>query len=197
MEIRALGGPVDVKELRLVRSEGGGVRLGGYAALFNSESVDLGGFVERIAPGAFAESVANNDIRALFNHESGMVLGRRSAGTLRLSEDLRGLPFEIDLPDTTVGRDVAVSIERRDITGMSFQFGVRKDNWAKIGGAWLRTLLDVNLMEISPVTFPAYPATEVGLRSADADGSAQAFLRAKAEHEARARRLRLLELSVR
>jgi HK97 family phage prohead protease len=183
--------------LRIERIDGKATRVGGYAAKFDSESVDLGGFVERIAQGAFSGSM-DKDIRALWNHDTNHVLGRRSAGTLRLVEDTVGLAFELDLPDTQAGRDVAVSIERRDVTGMSFGFAVRKDQWAKIGDKrWLRTLLDVDLMEISPTGFPAYQSTEVGMRSTDVADCAAAFARAQAEHESRQRRLHLLELSVR
>lgn len=193
MERRA----VEITELRLVREEGKSVRVGGYAAMFNSESVDLGGFTERIAQGAFQSSLGK-DIRALYNHNTSDVLARTSSGTLRLNEDQRGLAFEMDLPDTSIGRDLAVLIERRDLTGMSFGFAVRNDQWAKVGEKrWLRTLLDVDLFEISPTAFPAYPATEVGMRALDVADVSKTFARVKAEHEARERKLRLLELSIR
>jgi len=185
----------DIRELRVERAEGRATRIGGYAALYNSESMDLGGFVERIAAGAFDGSLAG-DVRALWNHDPNHVLGRTQAGTLRLSSDARGLGFEVDLPDTTLGRDVAVSIERRDVSGMSFGFRTIRDQWAKLGpGKWLRTLLEAELFDVSPVTFPAYPQTEVGLRSLNDAGDALSGYRAAiAAEEARVRRLRLLEL---
>jgi HK97 family phage prohead protease len=91
----------------------------GYGAVFNKLSQNLGGLVERVAPGAFTKTIAEADIRALFNHDPNYLLGRSAAGTLRLSEDGTGLPYEIDLPDTMAGRDVATMLERRDITGSS------------------------------------------------------------------------------
>lgn len=187
-------------ELRLSKGEGQATRIGGYAALFDSDSVDLGGFVERIARGAFSSSLSSRDIRALWDHQTGALLGRQSSGTLRLTEDARGLAFELDLPDTQPGRDVAVLAERKDLTGVSFRFENPKDTWAKIGpGKWLRTLLDVPLIEISPVAFPAYPATEMGLRSAGVTDEAAVRLRAAIEAEAqrdsRRRRTRLAEIS--
>jgi len=171
--------------------------IGGYAAMFNRDSVDLGGFTERIAPGAFAASL-DQDIRALYNHNTSDLLGRTASGTLSLAEDSMGLTFRLDLPDTQAGRDVATLVERRDITGMSFGFVTRADNWAKVAGTWMRTLLDVQLIEISPVVFPAYPDTAVGMRAAG--GSVEEALiglrHAEALEAARMRRLSLLEKSV-
>lgn len=191
MERRAF----EIKELRVERVEGRGVKLGGYAAVFDSESVDLGGFTERIARGAFAGSLSK-DVVALVNHNPDKPLARTSAGTLKLVEDERGLGFEAGpLPDTSHARDVAADIEAGNIRGMSFAFRTLKDQWAKVGPQrWLRTLLDVELLDVSPVTWPAYPSTEVALRAQD--GAAEALdglARAKAEDEARERRLRLLE----
>lgn len=192
-------------ELRVVREEGKATRVGGYAVVWESESVDLGGFVERVARNAFQSSLAK-DIRAHWNHDPAIVLGRTSSGTLRLAEDDRGLAFEVDMPDTQAARDALVSIERRDVTGMSFGFSVPKggDNWSKVAGKWLRTLLEVNLAEISIVSYPAYQSTDVGVRAAvDATEAVAALGRAQAEeqselalalasHDARSRRLRLI-----
>jgi HK97 family phage prohead protease len=148
--------------------------LHGYAAVFDSPSHDLGGFVERIAPGAFGRSIraAGSDVYAFWNHDDGRVLGRQASGTLRLREDERGLAFELDLPDTTDGRDLLELVSRRDLDGMSFAFRVRPngDRWtAGVGGAPdQRTLLDVDLSDVSPVTYPAYPDTAMALRSREA-----------------------------
>jgi HK97 family phage prohead protease len=178
MERRAF----EIKELRVERAEGKPAKLGGYAAVFNSNSVVLdegaGPFVERIQPGAFGASLGG-DVRALFNHDPNFILGRSTAGTLRLVEDERGLAFELDLPETTLGRDLAVSVERGDIREMSFAFRVPKggDAWAKVGNDWLRTLKQVTLVDVSPVTFAAYPATEVGLRSVAVDAETRAALK--------------------
>lgn len=141
--------------------------LGGYAAVFNSET-DIGGYWrEVIAPGAFSGSLSA-DVRALIDHDSGRVIGRTTAGSLRLSEDDNGLAVEIDLPDTTDARDLSTLIERGDISGMSFGFEVTKQQWDESGEMPLRTIMAVNLFEVSVVAFPAYPDTTIGLRSLDA-----------------------------
>jgi hypothetical protein len=153
------------------RAEGeGGGTLVGYAALFNSLSVNLGGFREQIAPGAFAESIGEEDIRALFNHEPDLVLGRSGNKSLRLEEDAKGLRFENDLPDTQVARDLATLVERGDVSQMSFSFRVKPsgDRWdddEQLG--LVRTLTAVRLRDVGPVTFPAYPDTAVAVRSLD------------------------------
>lgn len=136
----------------------------GYAALFNSET-DIGGyFREVIAPGAFKDAI-KGDIRALVDHDTGRVIGRSTAGTLRLEEDEKGLSVEIDLPDTSDGRDLAVQLERGDISGMSFGFRVTHDEWDETGDTPLRTIHALDLFEVSAVAFPAYPDTEIALRS--------------------------------
>jgi HK97 family phage prohead protease len=157
-------------ELRAVREEGKPTRLRGHAAVFGEYSEDLGGFREVIQKGAFARAVREDDVRALWNHESAMVLGRNTAGTLRLEEDDVGLLVEIDLPDTQAGRDALVSVERGDVSQMSFGFLLR--DWAKdqkwgkdAEGDLVRTLLEVELFDVSPVTYPAYPQTDVAVRS--------------------------------
>ena len=139
-------------------------KMSGHAAMFDSLSEDLGGFRERIAGGAFAKTLQSADIRALFNHDSNIVLGRNKAGTLRLREDLTGLAIEIDPPDTQAARDLMVSMKRGDINQMSFGFRTIADKWAKLDGEWIRTLLEVDLFDVSPVTYPAYPATAVAVR---------------------------------
>lgn len=137
----------------------------GYAALFNN-ATDIGGyFSEVIAPGAFAETLKTADVRALIDHDSGRVIGRSGSGTLRLSEDERGLSVEIDLPDTSDGRDLAVQLERGDISGMSFGFRVTHDEWDETGAMPVRTIHAVELFEVSAVAFPAYPETELAMRS--------------------------------
>jgi hypothetical protein len=158
LEKRTLTSPVEVRKADDKRT------VAGYAALFNSEA-DIGGaFREVIAPGAFSGTLAG-DIRALVDHDSGRVIGRSTAGTLRLSEDDKGLAVEIDLPDTTDGRDLAVSLERGDISGMSFGFRVTKDTWDETGDMPMRTIQAVDLFEVSAVAFPAYDDTSLALRS--------------------------------
>jgi uncharacterized protein len=147
-----------------VRKADGGMTLRGYAAVFNSET-DIGGyFRETIAPGAFADSV-DGDVRALVDHDSGRVIGRTKAGTLRMVEDERGLAVEIDLPDTSDGRDLAALVERGDIDGMSFGFAVRKEEWDETVVPPKRTIRAVELFEVSAVTWPAYADTTLAMRS--------------------------------
>jgi hypothetical protein len=150
-----------------LRATDTGKTISGYAAVFN-EVADIGGsFREIIAPGAF-KGTLDGDIRALVDHDSGRVIGRSKAGTLRLKEDAHGLRTEIDLPDTTDGRDLAVSLERGDISGMSFGFRVTHDEWDETGEIPTRTIRSVELFEVSAVAFPAYEGTELALRSLEA-----------------------------
>jgi len=150
-----------------LRADGGKRTIVGYAAVFNSET-DIGGyFREVIAPGAFDQTLRQDDIRALFDHDSGRLLGRKSAGTLRLTEDSKGLRVEIDLPDTSDGRDVATLVERGDLDGMSFGFIVRKEQWDETIDPPRRTIQAVDLREVSAVTFPAYADTSIALRGLD------------------------------
>jgi hypothetical protein len=145
----------------------------GYAAVFNSDSQPLragarGQFVERIAPGAFARSLAALDVRGLYNHRDDYVLGRKSAGTLRLAEDDKGLRYEIDAPDTSYARDLMESIRRGDVTGSSFSFATVADDWSDgPDGMPIRTLKDVHVFDVGPVTFPAYADTSAACRSLD------------------------------
>lgn len=182
-----------VQELRVVRSDGT-PKISGHAAIFNALSEELWGFREQIAPGAFAASLTKDDIRALWNHDANIVLGRNRSGTLSLAEDDRGLAIEITAPDTQLVRDMVLSpIERGDVSQMSFGFRTISDAWRMQDGMPLRTLLVVDLFDVSPVTFPAYTETDVAVRSLEAwraagDGVGLADL------EVRRRRLRLAEI---
>lgn len=148
------------------RKADGKTTLRGYAAVFNSET-EIGGFFrEKIAPGAFANTIGG-DVRALVDHDSGRVIGRTKSGTLRLSEDERGLAIEVDLPDTSDGRDLETLVSRGDIDGMSFGFRVLHDEWDETVEPTLRTIHEVELFEVSAVTFPAYQDTSLALRSRD------------------------------
>ena len=156
-------------EIRVERQDDGPAKLCGYAAVFNSLSENLGGFREKIQPGAFHDALQHSDARCLFNHDANIVLGRQKAGTLRLREDERGLYMEVDLPDTQAARDLAVLVDRGDITQQSFGFVVAPDGevWEQQeDGTMIRTLTRVDhLYDVSPVVFPAYPETDVALRS--------------------------------
>jgi HK97 family phage prohead protease len=169
-----------------LRAGDNGKTIAGYAAVFNEET-DIGGsFREIIAPGAFKGSL-ESDVRALVDHDSGRVIGRSKAGTLRMKEDEHGLAVEIDLPDTTDGRDLAVSLERGDISGMSFGFRVTHDEWDETKEIPTRTIRAVELFEVSAVAFPAYDGTDLALRSRDAAKGE----REKAEHNAAQARARI------
>lgn len=158
-----------VGELRAIASDGGGQKIAGHAAKFDQLSEDLGGFRERIAPGAFAKTIQSADVRALWNHDANIVLGRNKSGTLRLSEDSAGLYYECDAPDTQLVRDMVLApIARGDVNQCSFGFFTISDKWAKVDGEWVRTLLEVELFDVSPVTYPAYPQTDVAVRSLQA-----------------------------
>ena len=163
----------DVEEIRLQLREDDIPTIVGHAAVFNSLSEEMFGFREKIAPGAFRSAInQNQDVRALINHDSNFVLGRTKNGTLSLSEDTKGLRVEINPPTTTFAADLLVSIERRDINQMSFGFQVLAESWELNGDENIRTIEDVNLFDVSVVTFPAYPTTdvEVNLRSWDEAG---------------------------
>lgn len=160
LERRILG----VDDIRVARV-GDVTKLVGHAAVFDKLSVDLGGFRERIKRGAFKESLADEDVLAFFNHDSSMVLGRVSAGTLTVREDKVGLLMEVEPPDVTWANDMLRSIERGDIRQMSFGFDTIDDNWGHEDEELIRTLLKVRLREVSIVAMPAYPDTDVAIRS--------------------------------
>lgn len=138
--------------------------LTGYAAVFNSDT-DIGGWwTERVAPGAFTDTIGG-DIRALIDHDTGRIIGRTKSGTLRLKQDERGLAVEIDVPNTTNGNDLWELVERGDISGMSFGFRVTKQEWDETIDPPVRTIQAVELFEVSAAAFPAYDDTEIGKRS--------------------------------
>lgn len=139
-----------------------GRTLYGYAARFN-EPTQLGGFSEIIRPGAFKRSLASDagpKIRAIYEHDSRSLLGRMGSGSLRLREDDVGLAFEIDLPDTQLGRDLPVLVERGDVAGCSFGFIAQGEDWQ----GETRHLTDVDLFEITITADPAYDTTTVQVR---------------------------------
>lgn len=194
-EHRAIQQPPQI-EMRDSAS-GGLPTIVGYAAVFNVET-DIGGFFrERIRPGAFARAIAEQqDVRALFNHDANLLLGRLGAGTLRMAEDEQGLRVEIDPPDTQTGREVVELIRRGDIYGMSFGFMATQESWDSMeDGVALRILEDVDLFDVSPVTFPAYEKTEVSVRSAAEAVLQERHRRVNAAHRLMRMRLRLAEIA--
>jgi len=171
LERRAL----EVGELRVEPAEGaegaeGPAQIVGHAAVFESMSVDLGGFREVIHPGAFAKTIQEHDIRALQNHNADRVLGRNRAGTLELAEDDQGLAFSITPPPATWAEDLMASMARGDVDQCSFSFEAVRDRWVIEGGELgqseiTRHLDEVRLYDISVVTFPAYPETTSEVRA--------------------------------
>jgi uncharacterized protein len=158
---------IELIEFRLVEDENKKPKIEGHAAVFNKLSEPMWGFREKISPGAFKNSITSDDVRALFNHDPNYVLGRNKAKTLTLEEDERGLFIQIDPPDAQWARDLQESIRRGDISQMSFGFVTIKDSWEykKEGkGETIRTLEEVKLFDVSPVTYPAYPQTTVKVR---------------------------------
>jgi HK97 family phage prohead protease len=164
-EGRAKGQALSKMETRVnaadfeIRETDDGMQFSGYAAVFNSDSEPLP-FTERIAPGAFRGSLRNrNDIKLLWNHSTGDVLASTRSGTLRITEDARGLYVEADMAPTTVGNNARELIKRGDVDSMSFGFTVARggDEWNSEGT--VRTLNRVSLHEVSIVAFPAYTAT--------------------------------------
>lgn len=139
-----------------------GHRLEGYAATFGTEA-RIADFTEVIAPGAFKATLASGrDTVALVDHDPTLLLGRTRSGTLRLSDDTRGLSFSLDIPDTGAGRDVLALAARGDVGGASFGFKVVDERWT----GRRRELRAVDLHEISIVSaWPAYPQTSVTVRS--------------------------------
>lgn len=154
-----------------IRETDGKNTITGYAAVFEKLSVPIHDwFREKIRKGAFKDSLQNNNVRALWNHNPDFVLGSSKTNTLRLKETDKGLRFELDAPDTQAGRDAIVVIKRGDVDGMSFGFRVRKQEWdEKDPKNIIRTLIDVDLREISPTAFPAYLDTKVKVRTVKED----------------------------
>jgi HK97 family phage prohead protease len=191
-------------DVKVEKRADGTKAITGYAAVFHRDGEPgteyrLGpDIVERIAPTAFNRALQEkHDARALFNHDPNMLLGRAGAGTLRMSVDQRGLKYEIDLPETSVGQDVAASIARGDLTGSSFAFrihGKQGQRFEKGSGHDVRNILDVDLFDVGPVTYPAYEGTTTGLRSGEGEDAIAARAQWQQEHEAIAVRVRMVEL---
>lgn len=162
-DIEKRGGSLGVE----TRAADGKRTLVGYAAVWNSETTIDGAFREKFLKGAFAEAI-RGDIWALFSHDIGRVIGRTKSGTLRLAEDDHGLRVEIDVPDTSDGRDLLELVNRGDISGMSFAFRAIEEDWDFSGNMPSRTVAKSNLYEVTATASPAYPDTSIGVRSLEA-----------------------------
>jgi HK97 family phage prohead protease len=149
----------------------GSKQLAGYAIRYNSRSQDLGGFTEVGSPGMLTRTLKQNkDVLCLRDHRSELLLGRTTAGTLTLTEDKQGLAFVVTLPRTAIGDDTAENVRLRNLSGCSFGFVAVDDDWkVQQNGMLTRTLLDVDLFEISITSFPAYSSTSVDTRSCPAE----------------------------
>ena len=147
-------------ETRAEQTEEGNQIISGHASMYDIRSENLGGFYEYIEAGAFTpELIAKSDTRALINHDQNLILGRTTSGTLRLNADEKGLRYEFDVPETSYGKDLVVSMKRGDITQSSFAFTVADDDWTTDeDGNNIRTIKKIErLYDVSPVTYPAYP----------------------------------------
>lgn len=158
----------------------------GYFAVFNQETELWPGFSEKIAPGAFDNSLLNNDIRCLFNHNNDVVLGRTGNGTLKLSVDERGLWGSVKInKDDKQAMDIYARVERGDIDGCSFGFyPVEEEFVNNPDGSVISAVIEADTMEVSVVTFPAYPQTEISAAQRSYDASRK---------ETRAQRIRKLK----
>jgi HK97 family phage prohead protease len=174
-------------EFRAATKAGSVGTLYGYALKYDTLSQNLGGYVETVAPGAVDKSLADNlDVLCRYNHEDDGLLGRVASATLSLASDEVGLLYSVDLPDTTVGRDLAVLAERGDVYQSSFAFMTIEDEWDMTEqGFPLRTLKQIRLVDVAPVNSPAYLDTSSGLRSlAEARGLSFDEVSAAAAHNA-------------
>ena len=154
--------PLEVRKT----GDDGEMLIEGHAAVFNSEVTIGDWFREIIRPGAFTKTLSERDQVMLWNHDSGKPLARKSTGTLTLKEDDTGLASGASLPDSSWGHDAFEAIKRGDVQGMSFGFYVVKERVTQEENELsLREILEASLIEVSPVTFPAYPVTDIQARA--------------------------------
>lgn len=188
-EVRHVG--LAVAELRADTADGKRLIIG-TAVPYNTLSIDLGGFREQFAPGAFTEALKEADVRALVDHNPSLIVGRTKAGTLKLRDTPEALTVEIDVAPCDYGDALLVSVQRRDKDGMSFRFYCLEDSWEiQKDGTSIRTVAKADIDDVSVVTYPAYLDTTAAVRSLDHFRRGQAR-RGKALHR-ELRRLRLAE----
>lgn len=161
------------RAIEVRKAEDAVTTLRGYAAVYDSPSDPImGRFIERLAPGCFDAALASNpDVLCRFEHEGGlMIMGRTSSGTLRIGSDGTGLWYEVDLPNTSAARDLGELVKRGDVSGSSFAFGPPEPDdqvWVRDKGKLpVRTITRIKeLIDVAPVSSPAYRATDVSARS--------------------------------
>lgn len=174
MKGRRLWFPAARVNVRAADGDSSTTQIEGYGAVFNSPSLNFGGWRELIEPGAFTRTLASGrNVFSFVNHDPHYVLGRSDNASLALEEDETGLRFSVTPPETTWARDLLSSMARGDINGSSFMFEVVGERWVRgDDGVQERRLTEVRLFEVGPVTMPAYPAADSGLRAASAGAAA-------------------------
>lgn len=155
-------------ELRAAKADGS-IPFKGHAALFNKRYTVYGMWIEEFAPGSFAKTIGEADVRALINHDPNMVLARSKSGTLRLSEDAKGLLVDCDMGPTTYAQDLAVTMGRGDVNQMSHAFRSVKEIWDESAKLPVRTIIEAQLFDVSVVTYPMNESTDASLRSVQFD----------------------------
>jgi len=183
-EVRKSSVVKEQREFRMESAEQNGNTIRGYAAVYNSDSEWMGGFYEQIETGAFDE-VLNDDVRAYFNHDENLLLGRVSSGTLRISTDKRGLFYEVDLPKTSYANDLVELMQRGDVNQSSFAFLIERDRWEQRDGVTYRIIEKVSrLIDVSPVSMPAYPSATSELKKRDLEPETKAEVETAADEQA-------------
>lgn len=165
---------LDAAELRAENPDGS-IPVRWYPAVFGQRANIYGMFLERFAPGAFAKTIQEADVRALINHDANLVLGRTKAGTLKLAEDRKGLVADVDMPPTSYALDLRMSLERGDVNQGSIGFRSIRETWDDSGKVPLRTIDEAQLFDVSIVTYPAYEGTSATLRSVQFDAMVKAL----------------------
>lgn len=169
-EVRALPTTIEIRDTK----EDDDKRTISGAIKYDTDSSEMRDWhgdtiIEQIASGAFAESLKNRDVVGLWSHDTSQVLGNTKSGSLRIEDTGNELRFELDIPNTSTGNDAWELIKRGDVDGVSFGMRVTKDKWSTEerdeNKIYMRTILNAELYEVSPVAFPAYPSNEVGVRS--------------------------------
>ena len=156
-----------------IRADDDGIKVEGYAAVFGEKANIAGMFLETIERGAFKDAIGRDDVVFLINHE-GLPLARTRSGTLKLTEDERGLRIETMLdPDDPDVKSIAGKMKRGDLDKMSFAFYPDVQEWDESGDLPLRTIKRASLFDVSVVTTPAYDGTEIALRSLAASRAAR------------------------